>query len=170
VQVGDLERTTKGRYFLNTHLLPRMASILTNGDEVLFVGTDTSWDYKPFFWNPAKQCPYFTLDISADNQPDIVGNIEECPQLESDRFKLVILIGVYEFLKRPDKAFSEIRRLLKPGGYLLVALPGKGYFSDYRGIERKQAIDILKDYQVLETYYLWEGHEEPNSICVLCQK
>ena len=41
MKVGDTEKTTKGRYVLNTFLIPRMANLMSNGTEVLFVGTDT---------------------------------------------------------------------------------------------------------------------------------
>ena len=170
MKVGDLEKTTKGRHFLNTYLLPRMAQILQNGDNVLFVGTDTSWDYKPFFWNPAKQCPYYTMDINESYKPDIVANIEDCSDVQDRFFTLVIMIGVYEFLNHPDKAFEECKRVLCDNGYLLVAFPGKGYYPDNRGVTKEQPFEILKDFRILESYYLYEGNEEPNSVCVLCQK
>jgi len=170
MKVNDLERTTKGRHFLNTWLVPRMASILENGCRVLFVGTDTSWDYKPFFWSPAKQCPYLTLDKSENYQPEIVANIEDCPQVQDKTFSLVIMIGVYEFLDHKDKAFQEINRILVPEGYLLCAFPGKGYYPDDRGVAPTQVYEILKDYRVLEVYNIYEGKEEPNSVCVIAQK
>ena len=170
MKVGDLESTTKGRFFLNTWLVPRLAGVLKSGDRVLFIGTDTSWDYKPFFWNPAKQCPYQTLDKNENYKPDLVGNIENCPQISTNFYSLIILIGVYEFLDHPDEAFKEIYRILVPGGYLMVAFPGKGYYNDNRGVTPQQTYDILKGYQVLETYCLYEGNKEPNSICVLAQK
>jgi SAM-dependent methyltransferase len=170
MQVGDNERTTKGRYFLNTYLLPRMASILNNGCEVLFVGTDTSWDYKPLFWSPAKQCPYVTMDKAERYNPDIVASIESCPEVQDNRFALVIMIGVYEFLDHKAEAFAEINRILTPGGYLMCAFPGKGYYPDNRGVAPEEVYGILKDYRVLEVYNLYEGKEEPNSVCVVAQK
>lgn len=170
MKVGDLEKTTKGRYYLNTWLIPRMASILSNGSRVLFVGTDTSWDYKPFFWNPSKQCPYETLDKAERFTPDIVGDIQNCPQITGETYGLVILIGVYEFLEKKAEAFKEINRILVKDGYLLVALPGKGYYPDHRGVSPQEVYDILKDFRILETYNIYEGKEEPNSVCVLCQK
>ena len=170
MNVGDTEKTTKGRYFLNTWLVPRMAQILENGNEVLFIGTDTSWDYKPFFWNPAKQCPYFTLDISEQYKPDIVADIQNCPQVESERFNLVIAIGLYEFLDKKVEAFKEIHRILKPNGYLLIAFPGRGYYPDNRGILPEEIKTMLGELRELERYSIYEGKEEPTSICVLCQK
>ena len=170
MRIGDLEKTSKGRYFLNTWMIPKCTTLLKNGQEVLFIGTDTEWDYKPFFWNPSKQCPYTTIDKNSTYNPDIVGNIENMPQIESGKYSLVIMIGIYEFLDKISEAFTECLRVLKPGGYLLVAFPGKGYYNDDRGISPNQVGEILKDYRVLETHYLYEGSKEPNSICVLCQK
>lgn len=171
MKVGDIERTTKGRYFLNTWLVPRVVNLLNNGDEVLFVGIETNWNYKPFFWNPGKQCPYFTLDINEGLKPDIVCNIEDCRgKIASNRFSLVIMIGMYEFLDSPSKAFREIRRILKPNKYMLIALPGKGYYSDHRGVSLCDISSVIHQFRVLEMYCIYEGKEEPNSICVLCQK
>jgi len=170
MKVGDNKTTSRGRYFLNTYLVPRLANILQDGEQVLFIGTDTSWDYKPFFWNPAKQCPYYTIDKAEQYKPDMVGNIEDCPQVNDNAFSLVIMIGVYEFLDHTEKAFKECNRILTSNGYLLVAFPGKGYYNDNRGVTAKETYDILKDYRVLETYCIYEGKEEPNSICVLAQK
>jgi len=170
MQVGDLERTSKGRAFLNTWLMPRMANILTNGEEVLFIGTDTNWDYKPFFWNPAKQCLYTTLDKNSTFNPDITANIESCPQIEDNRFSMVIMIGVYEFLDKIPEAFKEIHRILKPNGYLVVAFPGKGYYPDHRGMAKDGVFEVLVDYTVLEEYFIYEGREEPNSVIVVASK
>jgi len=170
MKVGDLESTTQGRHYLNTWLIPRVAGLLKNGDRVLFVGTDTSWDYKPFFWNPGKQCLYETLDKNPSLGPDIVADIQECPQISDNIYTLVILIGMYEYLDKKKEAFQEINRMLVKDGYLLVAFPGKGHFSDHRGINPQETYDILKDFRILETYCIYQGREEPSSICVLCQK
>lgn len=170
MKVGDLEKTSHGRYVLNTWLVPRIATVLKNGEQVLFVGTDTSWDYKPFFWNPSKQCPYYTLDKAEHLKPDIVADIQNCPDVKDASFSLVIMIGVYEFLERPMDAFKEIDRVLIPEGYLLVAFPGKGYYNDNRGITPQQVWELLPNYRILEVYSIYEGNEEPNSICVLAQK
>jgi SAM-dependent methyltransferase len=147
-----------------------MAQSLSNGNEVLFVGTDTAWDYKPFFWNPSKQCPYFTLDNNSNYNPDIVADIQKCPEVPDDKFSLILLIGVYEFLDHKAEAFAEIKRILCKDGFLLVALPGKGYYNDNRGVARSETLEVLKDFRVLETYFIYEGNEEPNSIICICQK
>lgn len=167
---GDLERTTRGRFFLNTYLIPRLANLMQTGDEVLFIGTDTSWDYKPFFFNPSKLCTYTTIDVAERYNPDIVGDIQNCPQIENDRFSLILMIGIYEFLDHIPEAFAEMKRILKPDGYLMVAFPGKGYYPDHRGANIPEIYEVMKDYRILEIYNLYEGNKEPNSVCVLAQK
>jgi SAM-dependent methyltransferase len=128
MKVTDLNNTTRGRYFINTHLLPRLASGLKNESTVLFVGTDTGWDYKSLFFNPSKLCDFKTLDLK---EGDIVGDISECPQILNDSYDLVVLIGVYEFVNNDRKPlmFQEIHRILKPTGKAMLSLPGQGYYE-----------------------------------------
>jgi len=170
MKVGDLESTTQGRYKINTELMPRLAWQLKNGDEVLYIGTDSSWDYKSFFWNPGKQCPFTTIDMSENYHPDIVGNIEDMPHVESDKYGAVIMIGIYEFLNHPDKAFQELKRVLKPGGILFVAFPGKGYYNDNRGITPAGCLEALQGFVATEMFMIYEGKEVPNSIIVFAHK
>ena len=170
MKIGDLENTTAGRYKINTELMPRLAWMLKNGDEVLYIGTDSSWDYKTFFWNPGKQCPFTTIDSNPGLKCDIVGNIEEMPHVESGRFSAVIMIGIYEFLNHPDKAFEEIKRVLKPNGILFVAFPGKGYYNDNRGITPQGCFDLLYGMTPSEMHLLYEGKDVPNSIIVFAKK
>lgn len=170
MKVGDTKNTSNGRKFLNTWFVPRVVNLLEDGNEVLFVGTDTPWDYKPFFWNPAKQCIYTTMDINIAFKPDIVSSIEECPMVPDEKFSLVMYIGMWEFVHDNQKAFMEIKRILIPNGYFLIAFPGKGYRDENWAVEPNQVYDILKEFRILEQYYLYEGEIKPSSICVLAQK
>lgn len=43
--------------------------------------------------------------------------------LQSNKFDLIICIGVLEYLNKEAAALSEIRRMLKPGGKLIATLP-----------------------------------------------
>lgn len=170
MKVGDTKRTTNGRKFLNTQLIPKIAGMLEDGNEVLFVGTDTAWDYKPFFWNPARQCVYITLDISSQYHPDIVSSIEECPMIPDGKFHLIMYIGMWENVHDNQKALKEMKRMLAQEGYLLVAFPGRGYRDENWAVEPNQVYDILSEFRVLEQYCLYEGEPKPSSICVLAQK
>lgn len=52
----------------------------------------------------------------------IVGDVEACP-LASSSADLVFLINVLPYLRSPLLAFSEIARILKPGGKAFVLFP-----------------------------------------------
>jgi len=170
MQLGDLERSSTGRVFLNTKFVPYVANLIPNGEDVLFVGIDTVWDYKPFFWNPSKQCRYFTMDIAGGMKPDIVANIEKCPEVTNNAFGLVIMIGMYEYLKNDEEAFTEIARIIKPQGHLLIAFPGDGYRADQKHVELKDIQGILKLFNVLELHGFYDKGGKASSYCVLAQK
>lgn len=170
MNVGDNSKTTAGRYKINKELMPRLAWMLQDGDEVLYIGTDSSWDYKNIFWNPSKECPFTTIDMSEHLNPDIVGNIEEMPHVESGKYSAVIMIGIYEFLNHPNKAFEELKRVLKPGGILFVAFPGKGYYNDNRGITPAGCLEALQGFVATEMHLLYEGKDVPNSIIMFARK
>jgi ubiquinone/menaquinone biosynthesis C-methylase UbiE len=44
-------------------------------------------------------------------------------------FNCITLIGVLEHIHRQDLILLELNRILKPGGILLVSVPGKHFFS-----------------------------------------
>jgi ubiquinone/menaquinone biosynthesis C-methylase UbiE len=46
----------------------------------------------------------------------------EALQMESDTFDLVTCLGVFEYLLTDRKALAEIYRILRPGGYLILAV------------------------------------------------
>lgn len=66
---------------------------------------------------------------------DIVSDISNLP-FEDESVGGVVMESVLEHLKEPERAVNEIKRVLKPGGYLYVNLPWFYPFhpspSDYR--------------------------------------
>lgn len=164
MQVGDLHKTSRGRYFINVELLPSLAARLKEGDKVLFVGTDSSWDYKSLFFNPSRLTEFITMDISEKYKPDMVGDISNCPQIENDSYDLVILIGVYEFVNNKKQMFEEIHRILKPKGKALLSLPGKGYYeSPDNHVEPWDVWEKIKPLKVEELYAIEDHPERPPS-------
>ena len=96
----------------------------TVGERVLFVGVHPKIDYSPHF-------KYFqTMDINPAMDPDIDADIQRCPIIGDKTYAAVIMIGVYEYLDRPQLAFQEINRILKDGGKALICLPGPAYYPD----------------------------------------
>ena len=172
MKIGDIARTSEGRLFINQKILPRLASELKEGDNVLFVGTDCAWDYKTLFFNPAVLTNFETMDIKPDFKPDIVGDISNCPQIEDNKYDLVVLIGVYEFVNDKDSMFKEINRILKPEGKALLSLPGAGYYeSPNNHVEPWQVWDKVKYLQILEMYVVGERNgKRPTSVHLIVKR
>ena len=172
MKIGDIAGTSEGRKWLHMELFPRLVTRLEEGDSVLFVGTDSSWDYKPLFFNPSLLCDFKTMDKNPNLLPDIVGSIEGCDELKDDSFNLVILIGVYEFVERKEAMFAEINRILKPEGVALISLPGRGYYpSPNNSVEPWEVFDRIKPLLVKELYIIGESKERrPTSVNLIAQK
>lgn len=80
---------------------------------------------------------YKILDPVPDYNPDIIGDIHDLPFPDSSE-DAIICIAVLEHVENPIKAYQEIYRALKPGGYCLIYVPflyyyhaEKGYYGDY---------------------------------------
>ncbi len=65
---------------------------------------------------------YIAVDVRSTPLVDIVARGEQTP-LPSDYFDLVICTQVLEYVAEPRAIIAEIRRVLKPGGSLLLSVP-----------------------------------------------
>ena len=78
--------------------------------------------------------------LRADQHPDRIhlfqGEVEKLP-FKDNEFDLVICIGVLGYLLRDEKALGELKRIVKPGGYLLVNLTNMYSLSDFDYAWRK---------------------------------
>lgn len=170
----NFSTTTKGRLFLNKELLPRWASRCSDGSDVLFVGVHKYWDYSSLFNNPAKLCNFFTMDTHPGGEdqpvPDYNMSIETCDEMESDRFSVIVMIGVFEYLDHADKAYAQIHRMLKKGGVAIIAFTGKGEYDDNRGMDEKDVYTLLKPLQVIENYSIYESSQKPKSVITVAEK
>jgi ubiquinone/menaquinone biosynthesis C-methylase UbiE/uncharacterized protein YbaR (Trm112 family) len=66
-----------------------------------------------------------------DNVQFIAGDAENLP-LASNTFDVVVCTDVLEHLLEPEKAASDIYRVLKPGGVLVGTVPSKNLIWKYR--------------------------------------
>jgi SAM-dependent methyltransferase len=89
--------------------------------------------YRPLFANSN----YKTIDPDPSTKPDVVGNIHDIP-LPDASVDAIICYSVLEHVRNPLKAVSEMRRVLCPGGKILLYVPSiypyharKGHYPDY---------------------------------------
>jgi len=64
---------------------------------------------------------YSNMDIRRTLDKTIVGDITNCPDVKSRSFDFIFSVDVFEHLRKPWKAASEIERLIKPGGIVFVS-------------------------------------------------
>ncbi len=88
----------------------------------------------------------------------VVGNIESLP-FENNFFDLVVSLWVFEHIEHPQKVFTEIARVLKPGGYFAFCTPNK---KSILIALRRMMNDTIAKYLVKKTY----GREENDTFSV----
>jgi len=104
---------------------------------------------------------YYGLDHSFAQLQQARVHFPDCRILQGDVYQLpfpdssfdrVISIYLFEHLNRLPDSLAEVRRVMKPGAELLVALPSEGglayewgrYLTSKRHFERKYKVDYLK--------------------------
>jgi SAM-dependent methyltransferase len=63
------------------------------------------------------------LDLNPQCHPDLVADIQTASGLREASFDTIIALDVLEHLRYPHRAIAEIKRLLKAGGLLYLAVP-----------------------------------------------
>ena len=66
--------------------------------------------------------PYVGLDMRPGPGVDVVGDVEALPQADAS-VGTVLALETFEHVRRFWKGFDEVRRVLRPDGALLVAVP-----------------------------------------------
>jgi len=112
------------------------------------VGVNYQWEKHYRKWMPE----LVTLDIRKNVlEPDIYGDIQNCPQLKDEEFDGVIMVGIWELLDNLDDAKYTISRILKEKGKLLFGFPGDSF---HRG-----GWDVVSIVHLLDGFFRLENLE-----------
>lgn len=60
---------------------------------------------------------YVCLDLTETGPGVLLGDITNCPEIESESFDVILSVDVFEHIQEPWLAAPEIVRLLRPGGF-----------------------------------------------------
>jgi SAM-dependent methyltransferase len=107
----------------------------------------TNHSYTQFF---PHRC---TLDVNAERQPDVVGDIHNLP-FSDESHKVIICTEVLEHCHTPQKAIDEMFRVLVRGGKLVLTTrfvyPLHDVPYDYFRFTRYGLIHLFRDWSSIE--------------------
>ena len=111
------------------HAVAAAAVALPTGARVLDAGAGTA-PYRPLF----AHCEYVTQDWpgtvhDAARGADIVADLHHLP-VGAHRFDFVLCTEVLEHVADPARVLTELHRVLRPGGTLLVTVPFVGQLHE----------------------------------------
>ncbi len=113
---------------------------------VLDVGSGGS-SYDRYFPNRV------TIDIDPLRNPDIVGDVHNLP-FKNEEFEFILCTEVLEHLKDPKLAISEIQRVLKKGGMLVLStrfmFPIHDSPNDFWRFTKYGLQELFKDWKIIE--------------------
>jgi SAM-dependent methyltransferase len=94
-----------------------------------------------------------TLDVEESKHPDIVADAHHLP-LPDQSFDVIICSEVFEHLENPFQAAAEMKRVLKPGGLLLLTtrflFPIHDAPGDYWRFTPYGLASIFKEWEIVE--------------------
>lgn len=131
VDLGDLRRTSPiSRKFgvdrglpIDRHYIERFLAAQADAirGRVLEIGEDT---YTRRFGGQGVTASD-VLHVSGDNPAaTIVADLADAPQIPDDRFDAIVFTQTLQLIFDPPAALRTLHRILKPGGTLLVTVPG----------------------------------------------
>lgn len=101
------------------------------------------------YWN------YKSLDVEKGNADIVVKDIYNINEIEDDSFDIVVSSKFFEYLKFYWKAFGEIKRILKPGGYAFIivssSVANNRSYEVYNKFEKEEMIKLAEyfDFEVV---------------------
>lgn len=102
------------------------------------------------------------IDMQEGNGVDVVADIHALPESWGGKFSGVLCSEVLEHVRRPWVALPELRRVMQPGGWLVVttlfAFPEHGFPDDFYRYTRNGLAGLLEDagFKDIETAYAGE--------------
>lgn len=108
-----------GRFYVDEWVKRHAKEVRGN---VLEFGGET---YRKWF-SPEGICSYDVIDIVDRSGVTRLSDIQSCPEIPDASYDAVICTQVLEHVKDPRKAISEIIRILKKGGVLILTVPFNG--------------------------------------------
>jgi SAM-dependent methyltransferase len=98
---------------IGEHMKTMLEKSGVTGGRILEIGGRAN-PYQEYF----PDFEYVCLDLDEETGPGVIkGDITNCPEVESGTFDAIISVDVFEHIKQPWLAASEIVRLLRPGGF-----------------------------------------------------
>lgn len=94
-----------------------------------------------------------TIDIDSARNPDVIGDAHQLPFNDAE-FELVLSTEMLEHVKDPGKVVSEMHRVLKPGGMLILTTrfvyPLHDTPHDYWRFTKYGLQLLFKDWEIIE--------------------
>lgn len=105
------------------------------------------------YWGLRPDLIWYGADIIENERTSFIINSDGRLQAKDSLFDAILCTQVIEHVTNLDVCFSEIFRLLKPGGILILnapfLYPYHGLPHDYRRLTLNEAIKLLADYDVV---------------------
>ena len=124
-----------------------------------------SGPYKKYF--PNRVC----IDAEAGDGVDFVGDAHDLSHFRDGEFGCVLCTEVLEHLHTPQMAINEMRRVLRPGGKLILTtrfiFPLHNIPGDYFRFTRYGLAHLLRDWKSVE---IAEEGTTIEALAVLCER
>lgn len=105
-----------------------------------------------------KKVTYRIIDYVDTYHPDVVGDIQKLPLPDASE-DAIVCMSVLEHVENPFLAVSEMQRVLRPGGALLIYVPflfyyhaENGYYADYWRFTEEALRTLCKDFTTVEVH------------------
>ena len=133
------------------------------GDDVLEVGSRMTNAESWWIVNrDLAQGAWTGIDMQEGHGVDLVADIHALPGEWGGKFSGVLCSEVLEHVRRPWVALPELRRVIRPGGWIVVttlfAFPEHGFPDDFYRYTRNGLAGLLEDagFTDIETAYAGE--------------